>query len=87
VLLDGRRYAVEVELTQKASERLKAVLAMYGAQVGQNSLRGVIYVCGDSADQRRVRDAAVSAGLPDRALRIEPLEEVQSQAMSQVSNL
>jgi len=83
VLLDGRRYAVEVELTQKASERLKAVLAMYGAQVGQNSLRGVIYVCGDAEDQRRVRDAAVSVGLPDRALRVEPLEEIQSQAVSQ----
>src|SRR5450755_602686 len=83
VLLDGRRYAVEVELTQKTSARLKAVLAMYGAQVGQNRLRGVIYVCGDAEDQRRVRDAAVSVGLPDRALRVEPLEEIQSQAVSQ----
>ncbi len=82
VLLGGRRYAVEVELAHKANERLKAVLAMYGARVGEQKLRGVIYVCGEAQDQVRVREAASSVGLPDRALRVERLEEIISQARS-----
>jgi len=80
VLLDGRRYAVEVELTQKANERLKAVLAMYAAQVGQKKLAGVIYVCADAPEQDRVSEVAASAGLPDVALRLELLEEIISRA-------
>lgn len=80
VLLDGRRYAVEVELTQKANERLKAVLAMYTAQVGQKKLTGVIYVCAGAQEQDRVSEVAASVGLPDVALRLELLEEIMSQA-------
>ena len=80
VLVDARRYAVEVELTQKASDRFRAVLAMYAAQVRQKRLAGVIYVCGDAHEQDRVKEAAESVGLPEVALRVEPLAGIISQA-------
>jgi hypothetical protein len=80
VVMSNGMVAIEVELQRKATNRLRAVLGLYGSWLAQRRITGLIYVCRDEAVADRVREFGVQTGLPDGALRVELLSAVQAQA-------
>jgi DNA-binding transcriptional ArsR family regulator len=60
---DGRRIALELELSSKGRVRLETILAGYGADP---RIDGVVYLVERPAIARAVRDAARRLGLSDR---------------------
>ena len=80
VILDGVRFAVEVELARKSAERLQAIVGLHARWHAAGQTGGVIYVCGDEAGGTRVREIAVERGLSTGrggGLRVELLERIE----------
>lgn len=57
---DGRRFAIELELTPKGRSRLEQIVAGYGADP---RVDGVLYLVDDARVARGVRAAAANAGI------------------------
>ncbi len=71
------RIAVEVELSGKSAERLRAIFYAYEHQIGLGHLRGLIYVTEHAAVRRGVERAAGIVGLGAAQFRIMELPELQ----------
>lgn len=61
----GKRIAVELELTSKGRTRREGILSGYGADP---RVEGVLYLAGNAAVARHVRDSARKLGISDRIL-------------------
>lgn len=76
---------LEVELTQKSANRLRAILELHAAWRGAGKSGGVFYICADSDGCSRIRRIANQVGLRDDVdrggLRIELLETIKVQAI------
>jgi hypothetical protein len=57
---DGRRFAIELELSQKGRSRLEQIIAGYGAD---RRVDGVLYLVDDARVARGVRAAATNVGI------------------------
>ena len=60
---DGRRVALELELSAKSGARLDGILAGYAAD---RRIDAVVYVLGDDRIETKVRDAAARAAASDK---------------------
>lgn len=74
---DGRRIAVEVELSHKAPRRLRAILAGYEAVLADGTLSGVIYVSDRDDVLSAIRRVAARVDIPPTLLRTRSLASVQ----------
>jgi hypothetical protein len=88
-LPDGQLLPIEVELTEKSSARLKAVLELHADWISAGKSAAVIYVCGDEEIAGRVLADGGQAGLSvDRGtMRIELVATIQRQAVEACSTL
>lgn len=88
-LPDGQLLPIEVELTEKSSARLKAVLELHAEWISAGKSAAVIYVCGDEEIAGRVLADGGQAGLSvDRGtMRIELVATIQRQAVEACSTL
>ena len=78
--VDGRRVAVEVELSCKAPRRLRAILAGYEREISAGRLSGGVLYVSDRPDVLvAVTRAARRVGLPPDRFRTRALEDVQSE--------
>lgn len=75
--MEGRRVAVEVELSHKAPRRLRAILAGYEAALAVGTLGGVIYVSDRADVLSAIGRAASRVDLPPGSLRTRSLASVQ----------
>jgi hypothetical protein len=82
-LPDGRWMPIEVELTEKSSARLKAVIGLHASWVAAGRTPAVMYVCGSDGIAERVSSDAHQAGLSveRETLRVELLPVIQHQAV------
>jgi hypothetical protein len=82
-LADGSVLPVEVELSEKSSPRLAAVLQQHRAWVRTGQSAGVIYVCANEAIVERVVAEGEETGLSVErgTLRVEVLAKIQRQAV------
>ena len=62
-LPDGQVLPIEVELTEKSSARLKAVLELHSEWIAAGKSAAVIYVCGDEGIAERVLADGAQVGL------------------------
>ena len=77
---DRGRVAIEVELTKKSVERLRAILLLHAVWTGHQT-GGVIYVCADEDGCERVTKHGAHVGLvKGRGLRVELLDTIKAQA-------
>ncbi len=88
-LPNGQRIPIEVELTEKSSARLTAVVGLHAQWVATRKSGAVIYVCGSEAIAERVIAEGRAAGLSvDRGtLRVEPLSRIRREALETCSQL
>lgn len=88
-LPDGAMLPMEVELTEKSSPRLEAVLKLHREWVLAGKSAGVIYVCANNDIARRVTADGEQAGLSLKrgTMRVELLETIQRQAIEAVPHL
>ena len=88
-LPDGQVLPIEVELTEKSSARLKAVLELHSEWIAAGKSAAVIYVCGDEEIAERVLADGAQAGLSvDRGtMRIELIATIQREAVEACSTL
>ena len=88
-LPDGQLLPIEVELTEKSSARLKAVLQLHAEWISAGKSAAVIYVCGDEEIAGRVLADGGQAGLSvDRGtMRIELVATIQREAVEACSTL
>jgi hypothetical protein len=77
---DGRRMAIEVELSPKAPRRLRAILAGYEHAIATGGLARVMYILDGPEVERAVARAARQVGLPPGALETRPLKSVRADA-------
>lgn len=83
-VLDGGRVAIEVELAQKSTERLRAIPGLHARWRASGTSSGVLYVCGDQDGRDRIRTTAGAAGLltaKGGGLRVELLETIRAQTL------
>lgn len=73
---EATRIAIEIELTAKAADRLRAIFWAYEHQIALRHLAGVIYVVDHPAVRRSVLRAARTVGLSKEQFRILELEDV-----------
>ena len=78
-----------MELTEKSSPRLEAVLKLHREWVLAGKSAGVIYVCANNDIARRVTADGEQAGLSLKrgTMRVELLETIQRQAIEAVPHL
>ena len=88
-LPDGQLLPIEVELTEKSSARLKAVLELHSEWIAAGRSGAVIYVCGDEEIAERVLADGAQVGLSvDRGtMRIELIATIQREAVEACSTL
>ncbi|MGH2867330.1 MAG: hypothetical protein ACRDNK_07145 [Solirubrobacteraceae bacterium] len=88
-LPDGQLLPIEVELSEKSSARLKAVLELHAEWLSAGKSAAVIYVCGDEEIAGRVLVDGGQAGLSvDRGtMRIELVGTIQREAVEACSTL
>jgi hypothetical protein len=88
-LADGQLLPIEVELTEKSSARLKAVLGLHAEWISAGKSAAVIYVCGDEEIAERVLADGAGVGLSvDRGtMRIELVGTIQREAVEACSTL
>jgi hypothetical protein len=88
-LPDGQLLPIEVELSEKSSARLKAVLELHREWIAAGKSAAVIYVCGDEEIAERVLAECAQAGLSvDRGtMRIELVATIQREAVEACSTL
>ncbi len=85
---------IEVELAQKAADRLRAILDLHASWWQSGKSSGVLYVCGDEDGAERIRRIAETVGLraesgggatrtrSTRGLRITHLEMITARAQA-----
>jgi hypothetical protein len=79
----GGQVAIEVELTKKSVERLRAILARHAAWRSGGQTGGVFYVCPDADACERIKKYAAEVGLFDGGgLRLELLDVIKAQALA-----
>jgi hypothetical protein len=84
----GGRFAIEVELTRKSAERLRAILMRHAVWRSSRQSGGVIYVCADQEGCERVTERGADVGLVDGGgLRIELLDTIRAQALAAYENV
>jgi hypothetical protein len=73
---------VEVELTQKSAERLRAILELHAGWLVGGKSSAVFYVCDSEKDADRIRKAANRQGLSEErgTLRIELVDTIKAEA-------
>lgn len=81
-LPDGRLLPIEVELTEKSTPRLRAVLGLHASWIREGRSPAVMYVCANHQIAERVTGDGRAAGLSiDRGtLRVEQLSAIRQQA-------
>ncbi len=81
-LPDGKPVTIEVELVAKSRSRLGAILGVHRGWSYTKNSKGVVYICGDEAAQRRIERAGKRARLylEDAFLRIELRDTIKEQA-------
>jgi hypothetical protein len=79
---EGARFAIEVELAKKSTERLRAILSRHAVWRSLRQSRGVIYVCADQEGRERIRKHGASVGLVRGVLRVELLDTIKAQALA-----
>ena len=78
----GGRVAIEVELTKKSVERLRAILARHALWRTMRLTGGVIYVCADRDGCKRIAKHGADVGIAKgRGLRVELLDTIKAQAL------
>ncbi len=78
----GGRVAIEVELTKKSAERLRAILARHAVWASMRRTGGVIYVCADQDGGKRIAKHGADVGIAKgRGLRVELLDTIKTQAL------
>jgi hypothetical protein len=78
----GRQIPIEVELTKKSAERLRAILWRHAVWRSGGQTGGVMYVCADEDGCERIKKHAADVGLfPGGGLRLELLDMIKSQAL------
>jgi hypothetical protein len=83
----GGHVAIEVELTKKSAERLRAILARHAVWAWKRQTRGVIYVCADQDGCKRIAKHGADVGIArGRGLRVELLETIKDQALAAREN-
>jgi hypothetical protein len=79
----GGRVAIEVELTKKSAERLRAILARHAVWASMRRTGGVIYVCADQDGCKRIAKHGADVGIAKGSgLRVELLETIKDQALA-----
>jgi hypothetical protein len=79
----GRHIAIEVELTKKSAERLRAILWRHAVWRSNGQIGGVIYICADHEGGEHITSLAAEAGLArGRGLRVEQLDTIKAQAFA-----
>jgi hypothetical protein len=88
-LPDGQVLPIEVELSDKSSARLKAVLELHAEWISAGKSAAVIYVCGDEEIAERVLADGAQAGLSVErgTMRIELVSTIQREAAEARSTL
>jgi hypothetical protein len=88
-LPDGRVLPIEVELSEKSSARLKAVLGLHAHWIASGRSAAVVYVCGTETTATRVAIEGPTAGLSVErgTMRVEALASIKRQAVSACSHL
>ena len=59
----GRSIAIEIELTVKSAQRLRAVLSMYAAWLAEGRVESLLYAVGGELERRAVMRHAPAVGL------------------------
>jgi hypothetical protein len=74
---------LEVELAQKSTSRLRAILDLHAAWRAAGKTGGVLYICADTDGCSRIRRMAKQVGLhvDGGGLRIELLETIKAEAV------
>jgi hypothetical protein len=79
----GGHVAIEVELTKKSAERLRAILARHAVWRSLRQTGGVVYVCDDQEGRQRITKHAADVGLVrGGGLRVELLDTIKTQALA-----
>jgi hypothetical protein len=75
--------AIEVELTKKSSERLRAIVRLHARWHADGWTGGVIYICGDEDVRTRIANTAKEYGLtePDSWLSTKPLDRIKAHTL------
>ena len=84
----GGRVAIEVELTKKSAERLRAILSRHAVWAAMRRTGGVIYVCGDQDGCKRIAKHGADVGIArGRGLRVELLDAMKAQSLAACEEL
>lgn len=88
-LPDGQEVAIEVELSEKSSARLTAVIGLHARWVLSRKSAAVIYVCGTTAIGERVVGEGEATGLSVArgTLRVETLGQIKRGAADACTHL
>ena len=88
-LADTQLLPIEVELSEKSSARLKAVLELHAEWIAAGKSAAVIYVCGDEEIAERVLADGAQAGLSVErgTMRVELVSTIQREAVAACSTL
>ncbi len=83
VLPSGDQIPIEVELTEKSSRRLKAIVDLHMRWLRSGDSAAVIYICADEHLAEKVLAAGKRAGFnPDRGtIRVELLETIKRETL------
>jgi hypothetical protein len=84
-LTPGARWLpIEVELTDKSTNRLRSILALHAVWIAAQKTDAVIYVCSTESGAERVVRHGAEMGLSeeDRTLRVETLETIRRSTTS-----
>ena len=86
---EGADDSVEVELTEKSTARLKAVLGLHAEWIAAGKSPAVIYVCGNDEIAERVLADGQQAGLSVErgTMRTELVPTIQREAAAACSTL
>jgi hypothetical protein len=82
-LAEGQVIPIEVELSDKSSARLEAVLGLHASWIVSGKSPAVAYICGNEELAERVTDTGERAGLSVErgTMRIELLESIKREAI------
>jgi hypothetical protein len=80
---DVNPVAIEVELTKKSAEPLRAIIGLHARWRAAGWTAGVIYICGDGDVQTRIVNAAKEYGLadPNSWLTTKPLDRIRTHTL------
>jgi hypothetical protein len=75
--------AIEVELTKKSSERLRAIIGLHAQWHAAGWTGGVVYICGDEDVRARIESAAEYYGISDSNpwFTTKPLDRIRTHTL------